>query len=87
MAMTNAEKKRAQRVRDVKKSREALTAQTPKAQALFDLIDQATTLAAEINADLIAELEAKPLTRDTARELDGLDGRFMRISMPNVGLI
>lgn len=92
-------KSNAQRVREYKeRKREAAKAEaaslaasvSPDASAklarLASLIGEAQALAASINRELVASLHSQPMTRETVRLLDSLEGKEMRIPFAKVDL-
>lgn len=92
MAMSNLEKVRAYRERKKAAKAEAIAALAAtvgagsKLARLAQLILEAQSLAAEINAEMVADLRSQPVSRDTVRLLDSLEGKEMRIAFAKVDL-
>jgi hypothetical protein len=92
MALSNLEKVRAYRERKKAAKAEATAALAATAGAgsklarLAQLIVEAQALAAEINAEMVADLHSQTMTRETVRLLDSLEGKEMRVAFAKVDL-
>lgn len=82
-----ARKKEQAAAMTVRLAAEASPENVAKMERLASLLQQARELAAEINADVVASLKAKPLDRETARLLDAYEGQEMRLSLAKVNLV
>lgn len=83
MAMTRAERQRNYMARQkAAQLAEMAKAQDPRLDRLNAIIAEAQALAAELNAEMVAKLQAEPLTRESARKLEAIEGKFMGVRLP-----
>jgi hypothetical protein len=81
MALTNAEKQRRHRERQKEKNLAAAAElHDPLFLELQRLIAEAQAIAIELNQRAVAKLKAAPLTRETARQLEALDGKITKVN-------
>ena len=64
----------------------AILGANPDIARLVELLTEARELAGKINKEVVANLLAKPLDRETATLLNAYEGKEMRITMPKVDI-